>query len=418
MSDWHSTTLQEIISTIESGSRPKGGVRIGDNSEGVPSYGGENISMNGGMLYESVRMVPTNFATEMRRGVLSDRDVLINKDGANTGKSAIYRKPAGEEFATINEHLFILRCNEGIADQEFLYHFLNSELGKSQIARVITGSAQPGLNSTFPEFVRIHLPPLPEQKKIAEILSGIKNFAYAKRIKVSKEKDLMESMRNNFFSASPYASSDLIGRTKWDEGSRISALKDICSVRQGLQIPISERSKSRADGMLPYLTVAWINSGFSIIKAEYIKAPRSSVVLKEDEFVVARTGAVGKVFGGIKCVFHNNFFAVKTHPGTLPDYVKHYLKWGAIQREMLDRAGTTSIPDLNHGDFYAIKIPLPSLDRQKFIVRMLSCLEKKIDCLKREIEALDTLFDGVSADLLSGHKRVICNTRVLEGVGL
>jgi type I restriction enzyme S subunit len=275
------------------------------------------------------------------------------------------------------------------------------------------------LNIGIEEFfsASLPMPPLSEQKKISEILSGIKNVAYAKRVKVAKEKDLMKSMRNIFFSSSPYASSDLTGRTKWDEGSRVSALKEICSVRQGLQIPISERSKSRADGMLPYLTVAWINSGFSIIKAEYIKAPRSSVVLKDDEFVVARTGAVGKVFGGIKCVFHNNFFAVKTHPGTLPDYVKHYLKWGAIQREMLDRAGTTSIPDLNHGDFYAIKIPLPGLGRQKFIVRMLSCLEKKIDCLKREIEVLDTLFEGISADLLSGRKRV-SDARIPGGVGI
>ena len=139
MNNWQTIILGDILSVIESGSRPKGGIRIGENGKGIPSYGGENISMNGGVLYEGVRLTPTDFASEMRRGHLEDNDVLINKDGANTGKSGIYKRPAGESIATINEHLFRLRCKDGIADQGFLFHFLNSELGRKQIRKVITG---------------------------------------------------------------------------------------------------------------------------------------------------------------------------------------------------------------------------------------------------------------------------------------
>ena len=183
-------------------------------------------------------------------------------------------------------------------------------------------------------------------------------------------------------------------------------LKEVCTVRQGLQIPISERSKTRGKGMLPYLTVSWINTNFSIEKAEYIDTPRSSVILEEGEFVVARTGAVGRVFDGIRCVFHNNFFAVKCLPCINSNYLKHYLKSDALQDEMLERAGSTSIPDLNHGDFYSIEVPLHEPDNQKSIVAVIDSMESEICQIKKSIDTLQNLLIGVSSDLLSGRTRV------------
>jgi len=205
----------------------------------------------------------------------------------------------------------------------------------------------------------------------------------------------------------PQASGDITGDHENDTPSvRRVPLKEVCTVRQGLQIPISERSKTRGKGMLPYLTVSWINSNFSIEKAEYIDAPRSSVILEEGEFVVARTGTVGRVFDGIRCVFHNNFFAVKCLPCINSNYLKHYLKSDALQNEMLERAGSTSIPDLNHGDFYSIEVPLHEPDNQKSIVAVIDSMESEICQIKKSIDALQNLLIGVSSDLLSGRMRV------------
>ena len=404
MSDWHSTTLQEIISTIESGSRPKGGVRIGDNSEGVPSYGGENISMNGGMLYDSVRMVPTNFATEMRRGVLSDKDVLINKDGANTGKSAIYRKPAGEEFATINEHLFLLRCNKGIAEQEFLYHFLNSEFGKSQIARVITGSAQPGLNSTFPEFVRIDLPPLPEQKKIAEILSGIDRLITQCRQSLEKLA-LLER-------ATIKSTIDRI--EKIDSNCRQLSAGEICT-RIFVGIASSTTHAYTDNTGVPMLRNQNIRSGtidgadLVYISREFAEEQKSKRLLQGD-VITARTGypgtsaVVGREFEN--CHSFTTLISRVETGIIIPEYYSLYLNspQGKAQVAQLQAGGAQE--NLNVGALEKMIIPVPELETQIGIVKASEEFLRTFSAKESFIRKTERLKDSLSSDLLSGRKRV------------
>lgn len=409
-SDWTTTQLQEIISTIESGSRPKGGVRIGDNSKGVPSYGGENISMNGGMLYDSVRMVPTSFATEMRRGVLSDKDVLINKDGANTGKSAIYRKPAGEEFATINEHLFLLRCNKGIAEQEFLYHFLNSEFGKSQITRVITGSAQPGLNSTFPEFVRIDLPPLPEQKRIAEILSGIDKVIHKQKIKIQQSKNLLMSLL-----AEKFASGKIDRKFLLDEISEF--------ITYGLTV----RPQYVKQG-IPMISAGECKNGFiDFEKAKKISQTdfsqvRGKTIPAKGDLLITKTGTLGRVAvvqaSAPEFTITQNVALIRPkRKEALPEYLAYYLISPGCQREIKDKTSTLAIPDLQLGILANFYIPLPSIDEQKEISLLLASVADEIKVVEKRVTAYELLKNSLAQDLLSGRKRV-GDAWILEGVGV
>ena len=409
MSDWHSTTLQEIISTIESGSRPKGGVRIGENSEGVPSYGGENISMSGGMLYDSVRMVPTNFATEMRRGVLSDKDVLINKDGANTGKSAIYRKPGGEEFATINEHLFLLRCNKDIADQEFLYHFLNSEHGKSQIARVITGSAQPGLNSTFPEFVRIDLPPLPEQKKIAEILSGIDKCIDLIKKKEEKLQTSAEAICNS------WESLDII----FNDDIQSGCIGDLLySIDSGWSPPCETSPPSANEWGI--LKVSAVTSG--VFQEEESKRlpsseqPRERCLVKKGDLLITRAngnpdlvgrGAIVRDEPKAKLMMPDLLLRLTPKKVCDRSFLLLLLnsKQTRIQVEKFLR-GSTGAKKINQEILRSLSVRYPSMESQQKITQLLTSLSDTRLALHEKLTALISLKRSLSDVLLSGRKRV------------
>jgi len=292
------------------------------------------------------------------------------------------------------------------ADRDYLFYILASPEFRKEIEKQIEGTAQAEISERKILSLELNLPPLSEQKKIAKILSGINLCISSTKRKLAKREIMLQSIIGRLFMM-PQALGDVTGSHENDTPSvRRVPLREVCTVRQGLQIPISERSKTRGKGMLPYLTVAWINSNFSIEKAEYIDTPRSSVVLEEGEFVVARTGAVGRVFDGIRCVFHNNFFAVKCLPCINPNYLKHYLKSDALQNEMLERAGSTSIPDLNHGDFYSIEVPLHEPHNQKSIVAVIDSMESEICQIKKSIDTLQNLLIGVSSDLLSGRKRV------------
>ena len=124
-----SELLIQYIKTIESGLRPVGGVNTEDGD--IPSLGGENIVQTGGINYDTIKLISKEFYTTLNRGKLQKGDVLINKDGANTGKVGIYF-PAIYNEAAINEHLFLLRGFPDELDQFYLYYTLLSEEGQKQ----------------------------------------------------------------------------------------------------------------------------------------------------------------------------------------------------------------------------------------------------------------------------------------------
>ena len=103
---WHHSDLASIVTVLESGSRPKGGAST--ESGEIPSLGGENILRNGGITLDGVKRVSREFYEMMTKGHLVDGDVLINKDGAQTGKVGLYRNQNGTP-SCINEHLFLIR---------------------------------------------------------------------------------------------------------------------------------------------------------------------------------------------------------------------------------------------------------------------------------------------------------------------
>jgi len=153
--NWQHSDIASAVSVLESGSRPKGGATV--ESGEIPSLGGENILKHGGVTLEEVKRVPRKFFERMTKGHLKNADVLINKDGAQTGKVGFYKNNNGAE-ACINEHLFLIRGDANKITQSYLYYSLLSQACQNQIEAQISGSAQPGLKSDFLKGVFARIP--------------------------------------------------------------------------------------------------------------------------------------------------------------------------------------------------------------------------------------------------------------------
>ena len=156
--------LEEIINTVESGNRPKGGV--GNISSGALSLGGEHIHPNNGkIILKTPKYVSLDFYEGSKRGILKENDILICKDGALTGKIALLKNELVGKKAMINEHVFILRC-ANIIQQKYIFQYLFSSNGQKMLKENITGSAQGGLNSTNLKNIQIPVPPLKVQQQL------------------------------------------------------------------------------------------------------------------------------------------------------------------------------------------------------------------------------------------------------------
>ncbi len=146
---WKWAGLGDFLRVLETGSRPRGG--IGSYRSGVPSVGAESIKRVGDFDYSKTKYVPLAFFESMRRGHVTDRDVLLYKDGGRPGEFEPHATLVGggfpfEQFA-INEHVYRLRGVDGVP-QTYLYYYLESDGGREEMRRRGTGVAIPGLNSS------------------------------------------------------------------------------------------------------------------------------------------------------------------------------------------------------------------------------------------------------------------------------
>lgn len=152
---WTASTLEEVLSTLESGSRPRGG--IDPNERGVPSIGAENVLGLGQYKYSKEKYVSHEFFERMKRGRVQSGDVLLYKDGAKIGRKSMFRNGFPHEICCINEHVFILRTSD-FCSQNYLYFWLDLPELTQRIINLNSNAAQPGINQKSVKSLPILLP--------------------------------------------------------------------------------------------------------------------------------------------------------------------------------------------------------------------------------------------------------------------
>ena len=141
---WKKIRLGDLDCKLEAGTRPKGGV--GDITVGVPSIGAENVIGLGKYNYSSEKLISREFFSNMKRGILQDRDILIYKDGAYIGRTSLFQDGFPHKEAAVNEHVFLLHTeNEDL--QYYLFFTLYQHEYFMKMQKLNKNSAQPGINS-------------------------------------------------------------------------------------------------------------------------------------------------------------------------------------------------------------------------------------------------------------------------------
>lgn len=185
----------------------------------------------------------------------------------------------------------------------------------------------------------------------------------------------------------------------WNE----KTLREITKINQGLQIAISDRYTEPIENGHFYITNEFLKEGST--KKYYILNPPESVLCDEKDILMTRTGNTGQVVTGVNGAFHNNFFKIKFDANVDKDFLYFFLKSHRTQHTILKLAGTSTIPDLNHGDFYRIKLNLPTLPEQQKIASFLSKIDTKIQYLTQKKELLEQYKKGVMQQLFSQELR-------------
>ncbi len=165
--------INNFLSLCESGSRPKGGIKDEDEGEAI-SLGGEQIGADGSLNLSKIPYVSFDYYKNATKGKVKDKDILICKDGALTGKTCLVDFsvfPTKEVI--INEHVYNLRGNADV-NQMFLFYFTTTNIFQSQVKDLAyKKKAQPGLNAEHFKQIKIPLIPKPNQDQIVSQIEPI-----------------------------------------------------------------------------------------------------------------------------------------------------------------------------------------------------------------------------------------------------
>ena len=194
------TNLTNCIKNYESGKRPSGGINYLDYGQ-VLSLGGEQIGKDGFVDLNNMPFVSYDFYDKQKKGRVKDKDILLCKDGALTGKSCIvYKDDIDYDQVLINEHVFRIQSNDRIS-QVFLFYLMQLPLFKLQIKDLaFKKKGQPGLNQDHMKALKIPDVPFEIQLLFEEKISPIEKEIRELKSHIVNMNEVITDIFNDYFS--------------------------------------------------------------------------------------------------------------------------------------------------------------------------------------------------------------------------
>jgi len=168
---------------------------LADRSKGVPIIKIGNLQNGKVIVDDKTSFVPGDFYENLSDFQLHYGDVLIALSGATTGKIAVVDRNIG--LALVNQRVGKFKILNSNILQKFFYFLAQSDRFKRFVLRNIGQSAQGNLSPNQVKKLKLPLPPLPEQKEIAEILSTVDKRLELLRNKKEKLERIKKGLMND-----------------------------------------------------------------------------------------------------------------------------------------------------------------------------------------------------------------------------
>jgi restriction endonuclease S subunit len=299
-------------------------------------------------------------------------------------RRAYQRKLAVAEFDGIcSAHAMVVRAKPKMILPEFLPFFLQSDMFMERAIEISVGSLSPTINWKTLKVQEFPLPPIDEQKRIAEILwaadEAFNQHQQSNDNLMSVKRTLLNrlTVRGIGQHATQHTRLGEIP-VHW----RLATVEDVTSICQyGLSIPLNE------SGQYPILRMMNYDDGRIIANdLKYVDLDDSefnSFKVYKGDILFNRTNSadlVGKV--GIfelegDYVFASYLVRLRADEDQiLPDFLNYYLNSGLGQRRLLAYATPgVSQTNISAGNLKKVLVPLPPVEEQKQIVEVLNNLE-------------------------------------------
>jgi type I restriction enzyme S subunit len=308
--------------------------------------------------------------------VVNDGDLLVGMDGDFT--PVIWKKGK----ALLNQRVGRVLVKDR-ASQDYIYYALFSAL--AELEHVTSATTVKHLSSKTCLGLRIPLPPLAEQRKIAEILR-----TWDEAIETAEAELKAKHERKQWLIAKVLTSSSneagAVGVKKMPT-ERLGKLCDICTGKK-------DANEGSPDGVYPFFTCAE-RHGFS-----------ESYSFDTEAILVAGNANIGRTnyYKG-KFEAYQRTYVLMGFRGVDVPYLYSLLS-AKLELDLKNQAQRSAMSYIRLPMLEDYQIPLPPLAEQRKIAEILKCADMDIGSVDKYLESLRAQKRGLMQKLLTGEVRV------------
>ena len=317
-------------------------IRITDIDESSSTYDDKDIVSPDGTLSDNY--------------LVKERDILLARTGASTGKTYLYRKSDGKLYYAG----FLIRANVTTHNPYFVFSQLHTHRYWRWVSIMSARSGQPGINSqeysSFPVFTTS----IQEENKIAKLLSLLDD-------RISTQNKIIEDLKK----LKSAISERLFKNIKGD----VITLSEICDIVKGKQVNGEYLSESGEYYVMNGGTEPSGYYGDYNVDANTISISEGGNSCGYVQFNTS------PFWSGGHCYSIQN---IADHVDNL--YLYHYLK--SNEDVIMKLRIGSGLPNIQKKDLTMFKIKVPTFEQQITISTFLSSLERKADIEERILNVI------------------------------
>ncbi|MBT4890121.1 MAG: hypothetical protein HON65_11280 [Rhodospirillales bacterium] len=365
-----------------------------------------NLPENGKYIYAANNWINEDIKIEAKTKLFPNGSVVFAKVGAALFLNR--RRILSRDTAIDNNMMAAMPHS---IDNIYLYHTLNN----IDFADFAQDGAVPSINQSQMENIQALLPPLPEQEKIAEILTSVDDVIEKSQAQIDKLQDLKKATMNQLLTRginhTEFKDSPL---GKIPKGWTVEKLSDISARITKGATPTTYGFDWQTSGIVFLKSESVKKDAFSFAGAKFISQEahdameRSKIV--GGDILISITGYIGSA-----CIYpymhpeaniNQHIARVRVKTQNKSRYVMHFLNTERQLREFLSIQTGQAYPQLSLKQIQDTVIAFPKPDELEKIVNTIDSMGRNIEEKQRKLEHTKALKKSLMQDLLTGKKRV------------
>jgi type I restriction enzyme S subunit len=360
---------------------------------------------------EQGRFVPDPLVSvnhrDASRFLLKEGDIVFARTGASVGKSYEYRPSDGVlVFAG-----FLIRITPGFnnLNSTFLFNYCHTHRYWSWVESVSVRSGQPGINATEYGSLHVPVPPISEQRAIAEALSDADRLIESLDKLIAKKRAVKQAAMQQL----------LTGKTRLPGFSgewETKRLGEVADVKTGPFGSALHESDYVEDGT-PIITVEHLGD----VGVIHANLPRVSAfhrntlkmyTLEVGDVVFSRVGSIDRnalISSDERgWLFSGRLLRVRPYVRSVSGcFLSYQFSFEEFRTRVRQVAVGQTMPSLNTEILKGIPVTLPSSAEQTAIATVLSDMDDEITALEKRRDKAKAVKQGMMQELLTGRIRLV-----------